>query len=262
MSSILIVDDEVIHCMLLEKELKEWGHQVAMAHSGKEAVSLAIQAMPDLILMDIVMPGCLNGIEAANMILSQIDTSFIFITAYEDRIWVDKAAQLIPAAFLYKPFSMPQFYAVINIALKNLSSCRSFSPLPQTYSLSDNFVIQKQMGNDDEINIVSRIQNIVYPFLIDKHSSERDNSIPVSCYDSYLREIILPLVRKLSAVEICLSPAEIQVAVLVRMGKKTKQIADILYLSEETINSHRKNIRKKLGITLSKISLGTYLSAL
>jgi len=72
----------------------------------------------------------------------------------------------------------------------------------------------------------------------------------------------LPLVRKLSDAGIRLSPAEMKVAILVRLGKSSKQIADLLRLSAETINSHRKNIRKKLGIISSSASLGTFLSAL
>ena len=60
------------------------------------------------------------------------------------------------------------------------------------------------------------------------------------------------LIRKLSDAGIRLSPAEIKVAELVRLGKSSKLIADHLNLSRETINSHRKNIRKKLHITSLK----------
>ncbi len=197
MPSILIADDEVVYCMQLEERLMTLGHEVAMVHSGEEAVRLAIQTKPDLILMDMVMPGSMNGIDAAKIILSKIGSPIVFITGCEDRIWIDKANQCFPAGYLYKPVSVNQLYAVINIALRHQS-------------------------------------------VLALH----------------------PLIRKLSDAGICLSPAETKVAALVRQGKSSKQIADLLHLSGETINSHRKNIRKKLGITSSSSSLGSYLSAL
>ncbi len=107
MPSILITDD-VVYCTQLEEQLRTWGHEVAMAHSGEAAVRLAVRTKPDLILMDIVMSGGMNGMDAAIIILSEIDCPIVFITGCEDRIWVDKAAQCFPAGFLYKPVSVAQ----------------------------------------------------------------------------------------------------------------------------------------------------------
>jgi DNA-binding NarL/FixJ family response regulator len=196
-STVLIADDEVVFCMQFEEQLIAFGHKVVTAHSGEEAVCLAVQAKPDLILMDIVMPGSLNGIDAANIIQSQIDSNIVFITGCEDRNWLEKAELCFPAGYLYKPVSVSQLYAVINISLRNKSNYGFYS-----------------------------------------------------------------LTRKLSDIGVCLSPAEIKVAVLVKIGKSSKQIADILNLSVETVNSHRKSIRKKLNITSSGDILETYLSAL
>ena len=58
----------------------------------------------------------------------------------------------------------------------------------------------------------------------------------------------------------CLFPAEIQVANLVKLGKRTKEIAEIMNLSPGTISIHRKNIRKKLELTHQKTNLQTMLS--
>ncbi len=93
MSSILIADDEVFYCKQLEERLISSGHEVATAHSGEAAIRLAMRTKPDLILMDIVMSGSMNGIDAAKIIQSQIDCPIVFITGCEDRIWVDKAGQ-------------------------------------------------------------------------------------------------------------------------------------------------------------------------
>jgi DNA-binding CsgD family transcriptional regulator len=59
-----------------------------------------------------------------------------------------------------------------------------------------------------------------------------------------------------------LTSKELDVANLIREGKTTKEIADLLYLSKNTIDFHRNNIRRKLGITNEKTNLRAYLSSL
>ena len=72
MSKILVVDDEAIITMQLEERLSAMGYTVAgMASSGEDAIEKARRLTPDLVLMDIVMPGKLNGIEAAKTIAEE-----------------------------------------------------------------------------------------------------------------------------------------------------------------------------------------------
>jgi len=56
-----------------------------------------------------------------------------------------------------------------------------------------------------------------------------------------------------------LTPAEIRIANFIKYGRTTKEVAELLGLSIETINSHRKGIRKKMGIINKKINLGSFL---
>jgi DNA-binding CsgD family transcriptional regulator len=77
-----------------------------------------------------------------------------------------------------------------------------------------------------------------------------------------LEEIVSPFVLKISKNQLKLTPTELQVANLVRQGKRTKEIADLMNLSEKTIESHRKNIRGKLGLKSRKVNLQTYLMSI
>ncbi len=77
-----------------------------------------------------------------------------------------------------------------------------------------------------------------------------------------LRDITSSFVTKLTSEFIGLTPMEIQVATHVKQGKGTKEIADILCLAPDTINVHRKKIRKKLGISNKSVNLQTFLTSL
>jgi DNA-binding CsgD family transcriptional regulator len=115
-----------------------------------------------------------------------------------------------------------------------------------------------------EQKFLTNIKQMVFPYL-DKLKRARIKSRErtfVEIIDSHLNDIISPLLQRLSAANIFLTPQEMQVATLVKDGKTSKEIADILSVSETTIHFHRKNLRTKFGLTNKQTNLRAYLLSL
>lgn len=125
-------------------------------------------------------------------------------------------------------------------------------------------VLLKQREIDkEEISQVfqQNVDQLVLPFfckLREGDSSSNRNNI-IKSIESNLRQINSPFAHRITNLFAKLTPAEIQVANLIKNGHSSKEIASILNLSEKTVFTHRRNIRKKSGITNQKINLQTIL---
>lgn len=126
-------------------------------------------------------------------------------------------------------------------------------------------VLLKKREEDRETmaeQIISNSAKLVEPFLDRLKGSglNEQQQILVEIIRTNINELTSPFSRNFSNKLIRLTPSELQVANLVKQGKRTKEIAEIMHLSPGTISIHRKNIRKKLDITHQKTNLQTILS--
>ncbi len=104
---ILIVEDEAIPAMVLNNHLKKRGADViGPVSTGEEAVMKAKEKCPDVILMDIRLAGEMDGIEAANKTLSEIQTSIIFMSGYMNDTVIERVKDLKSVQYLHKPLNM------------------------------------------------------------------------------------------------------------------------------------------------------------
>lgn len=128
-------------------------------------------------------------------------------------------------------------------------------------------VLLKQRETDKaelEERVLLNINELILPYLekLKTKVLEDKQKAYVEIISSNLNDIVSPLMRSLSTKLIKLSPTEIQVINLIKQGKTTKEIAKTMNLATSTIDFHRNNIRKKLGIKNKKINLAAYLSSL
>jgi PAS domain S-box-containing protein len=115
---ILIVEDESLVGLSLQRKLEVLGYEVsAVVGSGEEAIQQARLLQPDLALMDIMLGGELDGVEAARQIRTQLDMPIIYLTAYSDDNTIERAKFTSPFGYLLKPLQERELQIAIEMAL-------------------------------------------------------------------------------------------------------------------------------------------------
>jgi len=167
---------------------------IGEASTGEEAVEKVIALRPDILLLDIAMPG-LNGLEAARQIRQQApQVRIIVLTIYDDEAYLRQFLEMGAAGYVLK-------------------------------KAADTELV-------DAIRIVERGEAFVYPSLMRQ------------VIDSYLKQPPPSHDRKATAE---LSAREMEVLRLVALGYTAQQVADQLYISVSTVQTHRAHIMEKLG---------------
>ena len=136
MHKVLVTDDEAYIATQIEERLTSMGYDVVgVASSGEEAIDMSRTFVPDLVLMDIVMPGKLNGIGAAKIIKDELDIPVIFLTAYTGDQLIDEAKSAEPSGYIVKPLQTREIKAAIEIALYKKDVDRQLHESEEKYRL-------------------------------------------------------------------------------------------------------------------------------
>jgi DNA-binding CsgD family transcriptional regulator len=115
-----------------------------------------------------------------------------------------------------------------------------------------------------EETVYKNVDRLVLPYiekLLQGRLSDQHRTL-VEIADNNLREIVSPFLRTLSSLGLLLTPQEIEVANLVRNGRSSKEIADIMNLSVSGVDFHRKRLRQKLGLANTQKNLRSFLLTL
>jgi DNA-binding NarL/FixJ family response regulator len=291
----MVVDDEAVIALRLQQRLTSMGFDVTgVAYSGEEAVETARDLRPDLILMDIMIPGKLDGIAAAKIVKAELDIPVVFLTAHSEDKIIERAKQAEPYGYILKPFQDREIKATVEIALykKDMERQLKESKIQlrkahdklesrvkertkelevKTKSLEEiNIAMEvllkkrKEDKADVENSVLINTRGLIEPYIQKMKTTElndRQETI-LSIIESNLNEIISPFTRKMTLKYLNLTPQEIKIANLIKHGNSSKKIADLLNISPRTVETHRKNIRSKIGLDGKKANLRSHLLSL
>ena len=117
-NKILIIEDDEIIRKVIEWRLNKLGYTICgEASRGEDAIRLADELKPDAIIMDFLLAGNMDGIEAARIIRKDRNVPFIFLTAHSDEKLLEKIIPLKPAHYILKPFSDNDLRIALGLSL-------------------------------------------------------------------------------------------------------------------------------------------------
>lgn len=295
---ILIVDDDKAIRLMLRRLLERHGYACTQASDVRQARRIITDEDFDLILSDIQMPGE-SGLELIRYVTSEYpDTAVVMVTVIENQKTARSVLEMGVYGYILKPFDENQILISIANAMRRRELerrarqyrehleravferteelTRSNEQLKakkaelhrQTEELNEvnnalSVLLKKREQDKDalEEKVLCNIKHVAVPY-IEKLKQSRLNDEQMTCLnilESNLNNIVSSFARELSSKYLALSPTEIQVASLIKEGKQSKEIADILNLSTNTIVSHRYKIRSKLGLKNKDVNLRAYL---
>ncbi len=115
---ILIVEDEKITGMTMRLTVQQLGYMpIGPLCSGEDAIMIACTLRPDVILMDIILKGPIDGIQAAEIIRSKYSCPVIFVTAHSDRTTLARTKNVEPFGWILKPVDEEELRQAIENAL-------------------------------------------------------------------------------------------------------------------------------------------------
>lgn len=121
-----------------------------------------------------------------------------------------------------------------------------------------------QDKTDLEQTVLTNLKEQVFPYVekLKRAGLKPKEKKLIAIISEHLEDIVSPFLSQLNTANILLTPQEIKVASLVKDGRASKEIADILYVSEATVHFHRKNLREKLGLKNKQTNLRTFLMSM
>lgn len=167
---ILVVEDEGIVALDLRRTLQELGFEnSAWAASGEEALQLAAKDRPDIVFMDIRLPGKLDGIATARKLQEEYGLQVIYLTAHSDDKTLSRAKRTNPLAYLRKPFDTKDINIVIEMARYKVAFDKAQRQhLSYLAKLMDNMPCAVLVVDDN--NTVKMI-NCIFAEMLRKHES-------------------------------------------------------------------------------------------
>ena len=151
---ILVVEDDRVVARDIQHQLTRIGHTVVcVTPLGEDAVRLALESQPDLVLMDIRLEGALDGVDAAQQIRDRCQVPVVFLTAYADDETLERARVTEPFGYLLKPFEDSQLRTVIEMALYKHTAERKLRESERRYAVTLASIGDAVIATDDQARV-------------------------------------------------------------------------------------------------------------
>lgn len=282
----LVVEDDASVSESIRAYFEDYDYVIDVAGDGNKGIELFRARQPDVVLVDLHIPG-IDGLQVLHDIREdEPETPVMVISGSGTLRDVVQALRLGAWDYLLKP--------IADLSILRYAVQRS---LERSHLLHENRIHREHL--EDEIrsrtaelqaanealerknvairevlatveqekaavgrNVVENIERSVLPEL---HALSRGLSAPqrrrIEHIETSLREISSPFVSNLSRDAAALTPTELRVSTLIRRGLSAKEIAAVESISVQTVSTHRRSIRRKLGITNIKVNLASFLDS-
>jgi PAS domain S-box-containing protein len=149
MAKVLVVEDERIVAWDIQESLQAFGHTViGNVAAAEEAIQLATEAHPDIVLMDIRLNDLTDGIDAARHIQTHLGIPIIYLTAHADDLTLNQAIATDPFGYLLKPFNRLELHTSIQTALRRYQQERRLFETNQTVTATLNSIGDSMIAVD------------------------------------------------------------------------------------------------------------------
>lgn len=271
---ILILEDVASDAELMEDELTQAGFKyITRRVAGRSAFIRELKDFsPDLVLADYSLPG-FDGKAALKIVMEKCsDIPFIFVSgALGEELAIELLKKGATDYVLKNKLSrlVPSVRRALNeVAERNERKKAENELRRKSQSLEEaNTALKVLLEHRDEDKktleekVLTNVKKLALPYIEKLKSLKLDESqmTCVCIIENHLKDIISPFLRNLTLDHMDFTPREIEITALVKEGKTTKEITELLNISATAVDFHRKNIRKKLGIKNTKTNLRSFL---
>ncbi|MCI5207820.1 MAG: DNA-binding response regulator, partial [Candidatus Electrothrix sp. ATG2] len=273
-ADVLIIDDDESLLLTTKLVIENEGHNPRTATNGIDCQRLVQEKKPDIIILDLMMPG-LDGYEVCQRLKGNPSTEnipVIFLSSHDTPEEKVKAFEAGGVDYLVKPYSRIELLIRLSthLTLQHIQNTLSSEVKKRTEELEEkneklhetNLVLKRLLHEIEEEKLEmtrimqTNIKRLVLPELA--RIAEAPAQLRYQLRDtiqSNLLDLSSPVAGKNFDIYSLLTPTELRVVNLIRQGRSSKEIAETLNLSPQTVATHRKHIRKKLNLSGKKINL-------
>ena len=230
---VLVVEDEWIVGRAVQKTLETAGFGVTdVVASAAEAIESVERQLPDLILLDIALQDGADGVQLAHELKSRTTAPIVFVTAHADEHTLARAAEVVPAGFVVKPFQESQLLSAVTMAIR-----QTRVPRPET--------------TDAPVGPDTRAEPDGVPTPNPSWSGPRaKQDSPADGRRHQLRQVAAAVSQPVPASDkaMDLTSRELEIVRLLLSNGRVTSIADRLSISPHTVRNHLRSIFRKLDV--------------